>query len=164
MKFQNERQRNGFWFAATQDFSVKDNLSIGWAHAGEHAGRSGRAAQLQPDEHPKTTANMYTIAWKHSFDKQLYWYFDAAETVNHGNAHYDLGAGGHGVTTDCHDGTTRRSSTTAAPARRRGAAAIRSAFRQACTTPSESGRAEGRSLGNARAGGMAPGRYVGNID
>jgi len=30
---------------------------------------------------------------------------DAADTVNDGNAHYDLGAGGRGVTTDCHDGT-----------------------------------------------------------
>ncbi len=26
-------------------------------------------------------------------------------TVNHADAHYDLGAGGHGVTTDCHDST-----------------------------------------------------------
>jgi hypothetical protein len=25
-------------------------------------------------------------------------------TLNHGNAHYDLGAGGRGLTTDCHDG------------------------------------------------------------
>ena len=29
----------------------------------------------------------------------------SALTLNHGNAHYDLGAGGRGVTTDCHDGT-----------------------------------------------------------
>jgi len=26
-------------------------------------------------------------------------------TVNRADAHYDLGAGGHGVTTDCHDST-----------------------------------------------------------
>jgi hypothetical protein len=52
-------------------------------------------------------ANMYTIAWKYRFDKQLYWYIDAAETVNHANAHYDIGAGGRGITTDCHDGTTQ---------------------------------------------------------
>jgi hypothetical protein len=48
---------------------------------------------------------MYTVAWKHRFDKSLYWYLDAVDTVNHGNAHYDIGAGGRGVTTDCHDGT-----------------------------------------------------------
>jgi hypothetical protein len=48
---------------------------------------------------------MYTIAWKHHFDKNLYGYLDAADTVNDGNAHYDIGAGGRGVTTDCHDGT-----------------------------------------------------------
>ena len=48
---------------------------------------------------------MYTAAWKHKFDKQLYWYVDWAVTVNHGNVHYDLGAGGRNLTTDCHDGT-----------------------------------------------------------
>lgn len=31
----------------------------------------------------------------------LYW----ALTDNRADAHYDLGAGGHGVTTDCHDST-----------------------------------------------------------
>ena len=46
-----------------------------------------------------------TAAWKHHFDKHFYAYFDWADTVNHGNAHYDLGAGGRGLTTDCHDGT-----------------------------------------------------------
>ena len=48
---------------------------------------------------------MYTVARKHRFDKQLYWYLDWAQTVNHGNAHYDIGAGGRGLRTDCHDGT-----------------------------------------------------------
>ena len=32
-------------------------------------------------------------------------YFDWAETINDGNAHYDIGAGGHGIKTDCHDAT-----------------------------------------------------------
>ena len=48
---------------------------------------------------------MYTIAWTHKLDKQLSWYVDGAMTVNDGNAHFDIGAGGHGVKTDCHDGT-----------------------------------------------------------
>jgi hypothetical protein len=33
----------------------------------------------------------------------LSFYADYAETLNHFAAHYDLGAGGRGVTTDCHD-------------------------------------------------------------
>ena len=36
-------------------------------------------------------------------DKNITVYADWAMTVNHHDAHYDLGAGGHGVTTDCHD-------------------------------------------------------------
>ena len=85
---------------------MKDNVSVGWAHAGATPGDPGGQHNYNPTTHDDT-ANMYTIAWKHHFDKQLYWYFDAAETVNDGNAHYDLGAGGRGVTTDCHDGTTQ---------------------------------------------------------
>src|ERR1017187_10324404 len=104
LAFQNERQRNGFWFALSQDFSPRDNVSIGWAHAGATPGDPGGQHNYNPAS-VNDTADMYTIAWKHRFDKSLYWYLDAADTVNHGNAHYDLGAGGRGVTTDCHDGT-----------------------------------------------------------
>ena len=106
LQFQNERQRNGLWFALSQDFSVKDNLSAGWAHAGATPGDPGGQHNYNPTTH-NDTANMYTIAWKHKFDKQLYWYIDTAKTFNGPNAHYDLGAGGRGVTTDCHDGTTQ---------------------------------------------------------
>jgi predicted porin len=106
LEWQNERQRNGFWFAATQDLTRMDNLSIGWAHAGRTPGDPGGQHNYDP-RNLADYANMYTIAWKHRFDKNLYWYFDAADTVNHGNAHYDLGAGGRGVTIDCHDGTTQ---------------------------------------------------------
>jgi hypothetical protein len=48
---------------------------------------------------------MYTAAWRHALDKSTTFYADWAMTVNHTAAHYDLGAGGHGVTTDCHDST-----------------------------------------------------------
>ena len=104
LEFQNERQRNGLWFAMSQDFTSRDNVSIGWAHAGRTPGDPGG----QHDYNPNNTedyANMFTAAWKHRFDKSLYWYVDAADTINHGNAHYDIGAGGRGLTTDCHDGT-----------------------------------------------------------
>jgi predicted porin len=104
LEFQNERQRNGLWFAMSEDFSAKDNVSIGWAHAGRTPGDPGGQHNFNPNN-LDDTANMYTVAWKHHFDKSLYWYIDAAETINNGNAHYDLGAGGRGLTTDCHDGT-----------------------------------------------------------
>ena len=48
---------------------------------------------------------MYTFEYWHKLDKQLTMYFDVAETINDGNAHYDIGAGGHGIKTDCHDAT-----------------------------------------------------------
>ena len=105
-QFQNERQRNGLWFALSEDFSPNDNLSVGWAHAGRTPGDPGGQHNYDPTTN-KNSANMYTIAWNHHFDKASYWYIDAADTVNSTNAHYDIGAGGRGVTTDCHDGTTQ---------------------------------------------------------
>ena len=104
LEFQDERTRMGTWFAASYDFTARDEFSIGWAHAGATPGDPGG----QHNYSPLTTqnqANMYTVAWKHHFDKNFYAYLDAADTVNDGNAHYDIGAGGRGVTTDCHDGT-----------------------------------------------------------
>jgi len=79
-------------------------VSVGWAHAGKTPGDPGGQHNYDPFS-TNDTADMYSIAWKHKLDKQLYWYVDSALTLNHGNAHYDLGAGGRGVTTDCHDGT-----------------------------------------------------------
>ncbi len=105
LMFQNERQRHGTWFAASQDFGPKDNVSIGWAHASATPGDPGGQHNYNPNN-ADNHADMYTIAWKHKFEKNLYWYLDAADTVNAGNAHYDIGAGGRGITTDCHDGTT----------------------------------------------------------
>jgi predicted porin len=104
LQFQNERQRNGSWFALSQDLTADDNVSVGWAHAGATPGDPGGQHNYNPLA-GKDTADMYTAAWKHKFDKQLYWYVDWALTLNHGNAHYDLGAGGRGLTTDCHDAT-----------------------------------------------------------
>jgi predicted porin len=104
LKFQNERQRNGLWFALSQDFSAKDNFSVGWAHAGATPGDPGGQHNYNPTSRDNS-ANMFTAAWKHRFDKNLYWYLDAADTINKANAHFDIGAGGRGLTTDCHDGT-----------------------------------------------------------
>jgi predicted porin len=104
LQFQNERQRNGIWVALSQDIFSKDNVSVGWGHAGRTPGDPAGQHNYNPSS-TNDTADMYTIAWKHRFDKHLYWYVDAADTINKGNAHYDLGAGGRGLTTDCHDGT-----------------------------------------------------------
>lgn len=104
LEFQNERQRNGSWLALSQDLGSTDNVSVGWAHAGKTPGDPGGQHNYNPNS-TDNSAEMYTIAWKHKLDKQLYWYVDGALTLNHGNAHYDIGAGGRALTTDCHDGT-----------------------------------------------------------
>ncbi len=104
LEYQNERQRYGTWLALSQTLTSKDILSVGWAHAGKTPGDPGGQHNYDPFS-TDNTADMVTIAWKHKLDKQLYWYLDGAMTHNNGNAHYDMGAGGRGLTTDCHDGT-----------------------------------------------------------
>jgi hypothetical protein len=104
LEFQNERTRDGWWFALTQDLGPTDNVSLGYAHAGATPGDPAGQHNYNPTI-TDDRADMYTAAWKHRFDKHFYAYVDWAETVNHGNSHYDLGAGGRSLTTDCHDGT-----------------------------------------------------------
>lgn len=105
LSFQNERQRNGWWLAVTQTISADDNVNFGWAHAGKTPGDPGGQHNFDPSN-TNNSADLLTLAYKHKLDKQLYVYANVAETINHGNAHYDLGAGTHGIKTDCHDGTT----------------------------------------------------------
>ena len=107
---QNERQRTGYWLALSQGITDNDSVHLGWAHANKAQGDPG---QHNPDGSladangffpgANNTANMYTVAWKHLVDKNFSWYLDYATTVNGRFAHYDLGAGGRSVTTDCHD-------------------------------------------------------------
>ena len=105
MEFQNERQRNGMWAALQQSFwDGRDVAAIGWGHAGATVGDPGGQHNYNPNN-TGNQANLYTFQWWHKLDKQLTVYFDWAETINDGNAHYDLGAGGHGIKTDCHDAT-----------------------------------------------------------
>ncbi|MEM4990396.1 porin [Collimonas sp. H4R21] len=107
---QNERSRNGYWLALTQELTPDDSLSVGWAHANATPGDPGQHNTSAADGigtiSPDNAANMYTVAYKHKIDKQTTWYANYAVTANHALAHYDLGAGGRGVTTDCHDGQT----------------------------------------------------------
>ncbi len=107
---QNERQRSGYWLAISQALTAKDSLHFGWAHANKALGDPGAHNTTSPLGNGSTAnadnaANMYTLAWRHAVDKQLSVYADLAETKNHQYAHYDLGAGGRSITTDCHDAT-----------------------------------------------------------
>jgi predicted porin len=106
LEFQNERQRNGQWAAIQYEFpNGSDRIAAGWAHAGATVGDPGGQHNFNQNLVGANEANMVTAAWWHKFDKQLTWYFDVAETMNDGNAHFDIGAGSHGIKTDCHDAT-----------------------------------------------------------
>jgi predicted porin len=112
LQFQNERTRWGTWAFLTQQLNPTDTVSVGWAHAFRTPG--------DPCQHNDCTiptldgglssyatnqnqADMVTANYKHNLSKDLVWYSDIAATFNGPSAHYDLGAGGRGVTTDCHD-------------------------------------------------------------
>lgn len=106
LMYQNERQRTGTWLAVSQVVDARDTVSFGWAHANKAAGDPGQhntPFQAGADN----AANMLTALLKHQLDKYTWWYVDYAVTINHPWAHYDLGAGGRGVTTDCHDGSAQ---------------------------------------------------------
>jgi predicted porin len=106
MQFQNERQRTGDWLALQQEFNGgRDVVAVGWAHAGATPGDPGGQHNFNPGGIGNNQANMYTMQYWHKLDKQLTLYVDVADTSNDGNAHYDIGAGGHGIKTDCHDAT-----------------------------------------------------------
>jgi predicted porin len=106
MEFQNERQRNGQWLSIEYELpGGSDRLAVGAAHAGASVGDPGGQHNYDPNGIGHNTATMYTAAYWHKFDKQLTWYVNYALTVNDVNAHYDIGAGSHGIKTDCHDAT-----------------------------------------------------------
>ena len=92
----NERQHNAAWLALTQKVTGQDDVNVGWAHAGKTPGDPGTG----PIDN---VSNMYTVGYKHHFDRQSNWYAVYARQANHTGAHYDLGASGHGITTDCKD-------------------------------------------------------------
>ncbi len=106
MEFQNERTRNSQWVALEYEFpGGRDRFALGWAHAGATPGDPGGQHNYNPNGIGQNEANMVTAAYWHKFDKQLTWYLDFADTMNDTNAHFDIGAGGHGIKTDCHDAT-----------------------------------------------------------
>ncbi len=116
LQFQNERQRNGTWFFASQGLGHNFSAHFGWAHAFRTPGDPGQhndsnavppggdpASDATAGANADNSANMFTFALKNKLSKNLTAYFDWAYTANGPAAHYDLGAGGRSVTTDCHD-------------------------------------------------------------
>ena len=116
LAFQNERQRLGTWFVVSQKLSPRVSAHFGWAHAfralgdpGQHNDSNAVPPGGDPTQdavagaHVDNTANMLTFALKNQLSKNLIAYFDWALTANGPATHYDLGAGGRTVTTDCHD-------------------------------------------------------------
>ncbi len=111
LAFQNERSRYGSWAFLSQDLTPVDSVHFGWAHAFRTQGDPGQhndatiptpngLSTFAPNDNQ---ADMLTAAYKHKLSPALTWYTDVAATINGPSAHYDLGAGGRGVTTDCHD-------------------------------------------------------------
>lgn len=108
LQFQNERERIGWYFALDQQLNGgNDEFAVNWQHAGRTNGDPGGQHNYNPvlEVAGDNEANSYGFIYRHKFDKQFTWYADAVETISDGNAHYDIGAGGHGIKTDCHDGT-----------------------------------------------------------
>ncbi len=102
LQFQNERARDGFYFSLTHMLDPKDTLAFGWARANPTPGDTGQhntPGGLNPDN----MANMFAFLYRHQIDRHVGYYFDWALTLNHPDAHFDLGAGGRGLNYDCHD-------------------------------------------------------------
>lgn len=102
-----ERTRDvALYVAATQKITNSDLFNIAWAHAGKSPGSpwwtnaNGSVNSGTVDN----SANMYSIGVKHIFDKYVNVYLEATEMLNARGAHYDLGASGHGIYVDDHDG------------------------------------------------------------
>jgi len=114
ISYQNERQRFGTWLVVSQQLTDAASLHFGWAHAfrspgdpGQHNDATvpvpGSPGDLVAGSGAHNDADMITAAFKYALTRDLTFYTDWAMTINGSAAHYDLGAGGRAVTTDCHD-------------------------------------------------------------
>jgi predicted porin len=116
LMFQNERQRHGSWFVISQGLTRNTSLHMGWAHAFRTPGDPGQhndSLITPPGGVPgvdatagtgaNNQANLLTSALKYKLSENLSIYTAWAVTANGSAAHYDLGAGGRTITTDCHD-------------------------------------------------------------
>jgi hypothetical protein len=123
LEFENERQRFGTWLFLSQELTPVDSIHFGWAHAFKTPGDPGQhnsatlttadgAGVFAPNDNQ---ADMVTASFKHRFSENLTWYTAVAATFNGPSTHFDLSAGGRGVTTDCHDTFEADGSYTSSP-------------------------------------------------
>jgi predicted porin len=116
LQFQNERQRLGTWAFLSQQLTKTSSVHFGWAHAFRTPGDPGQhndslvpapggdpTTDFTAGAHANNQANLFTAAFKNQLSNHLTAYLTWALTANGPAAHYDLGAGGRSVTTDCHD-------------------------------------------------------------
>lgn len=116
----NERTRpQAYWLAIRQKLTKKDTFNIDWIHAGKTPGDPGNCApptvvpgsgcagpaDFTPVNSINNSSNMYGIGLKHTLTNRMTAYFVAARQANHADAHYDLGAVGHGNVVDKKDWT-----------------------------------------------------------
>jgi predicted porin len=100
----NERSRpNAFWTAITQKITNKDDFNIGWAFAGKTPGDPDLGFAGLPANTANNRSNLYDIGVKHWLTSKMSAYFVYARQANHADAHYDLGAVGHGIQVDKRD-------------------------------------------------------------
>jgi len=113
----NERDRWGTWLEAVQLLTKQDDLYFAWGHAAKTPGDVGtRRADGSVNAGPvDNSSNMYAGGYKHHFDKNTSVYAVYAVQWNHDGAHYDLGAGSHGIQYDCHDAGADAPNSTVVP-------------------------------------------------
>jgi predicted porin len=112
----NERSRpHATWLAIRQKLTKKDTFNLSWIHAGKTPGDPGNCTALDPTgtfciatlpvDTINNSSNMYAAGVKHTISKNMTTYFVYARQANHTDAHYDLGAVGHGLVVDKKDFT-----------------------------------------------------------
>jgi predicted porin/uncharacterized coiled-coil protein SlyX len=109
----------------SQKLGKKDVLSADWIHAGKTPGDPGQCVAFDANNActgfaslsgtPGTASslvnavnnqsNMYALGMRHTLTRNMSTYFVYARQANHADAHYDLGAVGHGVVVDKRDFT-----------------------------------------------------------
>jgi predicted porin len=99
-----ERSRKAFWLVVSQELKDVGVIHLGYAHANKSPGSLG-AHNIETTPGADNSTNMVTGMFRHVVDSTVSFYVVYAVQANHIAAHYDLGAGGRSLTTDCHDGS-----------------------------------------------------------
>jgi len=89
------------WVAITQKITKTTDFNIAWGYAGKTPGDPGFGAL--PVNTVNNSTNLYDIGIKQHFTRKMSAYFVYARQANHADAHYDLGAVGHGIVVDKRD-------------------------------------------------------------